>query len=204
MIDPAVLDAVLVSHRHPDHCVDVFAAFHALAYRPDPVHGIPFFAHPSVIDHLTGFLDAGRDHLIHTVFDFRPVEAGVDISVGDVAIRPVRMDHSVPTFGFGFEWQGRRLFYTADTGPNGSWIDDVGQPDLLVSEASFQGDSGGNGYTQHLTAAQAGEIASRVGATRLLLTHIPPHLDPRRSVREAETGFGRTVMAAVPGATHEV
>jgi ribonuclease BN (tRNA processing enzyme) len=203
-IDPADIDAILVSHRHPDHCVDVFAAFHAFAYGPNPIHSIPFFAHPSVIDHLTGFLDAGSGHQIHTVFDFNPIEAAGGFSVADLTMRAVPMDHSVPTFGFGFEAQGRRLFYTADTGPNGSWVEEVGPADLLVSEASLQGDAGDDGYRQHLTAARAGEIASRVGATRLLLTHIPPYLDPLRSVREAETEFGRTVMAAVPGATHEV
>ncbi len=204
VIEPAELDAVFVSHRHPDHCVDVFAAFHSFAYRPDPVDGVPFFAPQSVIDHLIGFLDAGADHRIYSVFDFNPVEPGVDISVADVAVRPIEMDHSVPTSGFRFEARNRRVFYTADTGPGGAWIDEVGPVDLLVSEASLQDEAGGDDYGKHLTARQAGEIASRIPATRLLLTHIPPHLDPLRSVREAETGFGRTVMAAVPGAIHEV
>ncbi len=202
--DPTAIDAIVISHRHPDHCVDLFAAFHALTYRPEPVRGVPLFAHRSVIEHVLGFLDAGSDHVIHSTFDITCVEADRRWSVGDVAIRAVAMDHSVPTLGFEFESAGRRVFYTADTGADGAWVDEVGPVDLLVSEASFQGDDGEGGYRQHLTAGQAGRIASRIEATRLVLTHIPPHLDPLTSVREAEMTHGRTVMAAVPGATYEV
>jgi ribonuclease BN (tRNA processing enzyme) len=203
LIDPIDVDAIVISHRHPDHCVDLFAAFHALTYRPDPVRGVPLFAHRSVVDHILGFLDAEDDHAIHSTFDITCVDADDSWTVGDLAIRSVGMDHSVPTLGFEFESDGRRLFFTADTGPNGTWIDQVGPVDLLVSEASLQSDSADE-YRQHLTAAQAGRIASRIGATRLVLTHIPPHLDPLTSVREAETTYRRTVMAAVPGATYEV
>ena len=204
VIDPTDVDAILISHRHPDHCVDLFAAFHAFTYRPEPVLGVPLFAHRSVIDHVLGFLDADDDHIIHSTFEFNQVEADSRWTVGDVAITAVEMDHSVPTLGFEFECEGRRMFYTADTGANGTWVDRVGGVDLLVSEASFQGDAGDAGYRQHLTAAQAGQIASRVEATKLILTHIPPHLDPLTSVREAETTHTGTVTAAVPGATYEV
>ena len=204
VIDPADVDAIVISHRHPDHCVDLFAAFHVLTYRPEPVSGVPLFAHRSVIDHVLGFLDAEDDHVIHSTFDLTPVEGGSRWTVGDVAIRAVGMDHSVPTLGFEFECSARRVFYTADTGAAGAWVDTVGPVDLLVSEASFQGDPGDDAFRQHLTASQAGRIASHVGATRLVLTHIPPHLDPLISVREAETTHGRTVMAAVPGMTYEV
>lgn len=204
VIDPADIDAVVISHRHPDHCVDLFAAFHALTYRPEPVRGVPLFAHQSVIDHILGFLDAGEDHSIHSTFDISGVEAGAVWAVGDVTVRAVEMDHSVPTFGFEFESAGRIVFYTADTGAGGTWSDRIGPVDLLVSEASFQGDAGNNAYRQHLTATQAGEIAAFVDATRLVLTHIPPHLEPLTSIREAEKTYGRTVMAAVPGTTYEV
>ena len=203
-IDPVDIDAIVISHRHPDHCVDLFAAFHALTYRPEPVRGVPLFAHRSVIEHVTGFLDAGDDHVIHSTFEITDVDADSRWTIGDVSIRAVGMDHSVPTLGFAFASAGRTLFYTADTGPNGIWVDAVGPIDLLVSEASLQGAPGDDGHVQHLTAAQAGGIASRIGATRLVLTHIPPYLDPLTSVREAETTYGRTVMAAVPGATYEV
>lgn len=202
LIDPSTVDAVLISHSHPDHCVDLFAAFHALTYGPEPASGVPLFAHRSVIERVLGFLGADEDHAIRRTFDIRSIESGSVWSIGDLHVEAIAMDHSVPTLGFRFEAHGRRLFYTADTGPRGTWIGRVGPVDLLLAEASLQNDR--NAHGQHLTAAEAGKIASDIGATRLLLTHIPPYLDPLVSVQEAETTFGRTVMAAVPGMSHEV
>lgn len=204
VIEPVTLDAIVISHRHPDHCVDLFAAFHALTYRPEPIRGVPLYAPSSVIDHMLDFLDAGDDHVIRSTFDIRIVEAGACWTVGDIALRTVEMDHSVPTLGFEFESSGRSVFYTADTGPNGSWVDLVGPVDLLVAEASLREDEGEDRYRRHLTAGEAGRIASQIEATRLVLTHVPPYLDPLTAVRDAETTYGRTVMAAVPGAIYEV
>lgn len=204
VMDPRELSAIVISHRHPDHCTDLFALFHAITYSPRPIEGLTLIANRSVIDHAERFLDAGEDHAVHRAFDIRPTEGGDILQVGAIEVTAVEMDHSAPTLGFRFESDAQSIFYTADTGPGGDWQTRVGPVDLLVSEASMQGASLGDGSVLHLTASQAGEIASRLGATRLLLTHIPPHLDPIVSVREAEATFGKTVMAAVPGATHEV
>ncbi len=71
--------------------------------------------------------------------------------------------------------------------------------DLFLCEATYQGESGVSPYPYHLTASEAGAIARRAGARKLMLTHIPPHLDPARSVIEAEASFDRPVGLAVPG-----
>jgi ribonuclease BN (tRNA processing enzyme) len=72
--------------------------------------------------------------------------------------------------------------------------------DLFLCEATYQGKSGIHPYPYHLTAGEAGSIARQAGARRLMLTHIPPSLDPARSVIEAEATFDRPVALAVPGA----
>lgn len=73
--------------------------------------------------------------------------------------------------------------------------------DLFLCEASYQGESGVAPYPHHLTAREAGRIAREARAEKLMLTHIPPHLDPARSVQEAEEVFDRPVGLAVPGAS---
>lgn len=201
-VDLADLDAVLLSHEHPDHCSDIFAAFHALAYGPGQYSSIPIFADQLVFDRIRGFIDAGDGHPINTAFAMSPVDTEESIDIGETRVTAVNVDHSPASNGFRIDHAGRSLFYTGDTGPNGSWADLIGGVDLLVSEATLQSDS--NPYGKHLTAAQAGQLAAQIGADRLLLTHIPPHLDRLQSIHEAEATFGKTVMVAVPGSIYEV
>lgn len=203
VMNPSEITGVVLSHRHPDHCIDLLAAYHARAYGPQRAGRLPVLADRSVVDRLLAFLDAGDDHTIHSVFRFEPLDADVVSRLGTVSIHPVVMNHSAPTFGSVFEADGKRVFYTADTG-RGPWEAQVTDVHLMICEATFQSGDAGSNPGGHLTAREAGEVATRVGAARLLLTHVPPHLDPAVSVREAEETFGGPVMMAVPGATHEV
>ena len=88
---------------------------------------------------------------------------------------------------------------TADTGPD--WSVEAFGPgaDLVLSEASFQGDGGPTGAeTIHLSARQAGAAARAAGARRLMLTHLWPGLDPNASVVEGSEAFGQEVTLAAP------
>lgn len=199
-IDAALVDAVVLSHRHPDHCSDLLTAYHVYGFGPEPRVGIPLFAPLSVIEALVAF--AGEQ--MGRVFDFRPVDGGDRVEIGALGVAFARTDHSVPTVASRWETESRALFYTADTGPEGEWMRLGEDADLFLSEASYQGPPGLAEYPHHLTAGQAGEIARGCGARELMLTHIPPHLDPARSVIEAETTFDRPVRLAVPGAALQV
>jgi ribonuclease BN (tRNA processing enzyme) len=141
---------------------------------------------------------------LYELFDFRPVWTGDKVDIGELAVSFTEMDHSVPTVGSRWEANNRTLFYTADTGPAGEWRDLARGVDVMLSEASYQGGSGDKVYLHHLTAGEAGAIAREVGAARLVLTHIPPYLDPARSLHEAETTFDRPVTLATPGAHFDV
>lgn len=201
-MDPSDLDAIVLSHHHPDHCSDFFSAFHALAYGPGDSRQIPVLSSRAVFDRLEAFLDVKPDHRLFQTFDLIEVAGGDQHRIGDLTVTPAEMWHSVPTLGTRYSNDESSMFFTADTGPGGDWVERIGGVDLLISEASMQNAS--PPYEHHLTAADAGAIAARIGAGRLLLTHIPPHLDTLTSIREAEDTYQRAVMAAVPGATYEV
>jgi ribonuclease BN (tRNA processing enzyme) len=202
--DLQTLDAVAISHEHPDHCSDLLSAYHALAHGPLKRSKLPVYCPASVIERISGFVRAGEGHPLAGTFDFRPVADGDRVEVGEIALGFRTTDHSVPTVGVRFECEGRVLAYSADTGAAGTWDDIAHEADLFLCEASYQGHPGDHDYTQHLTAGQAGQIARARGSKRLMLTHIPAHLDAAKSLVEAETAFDRPVSLAVPGTVHDV
>ena len=202
-VPPADLSAVVVSHRHVDHCVDVLAAFHAWAYGPDPREGVPLLAPLSVVDALAAFLGADDDHPFYRVFDVRPVSEGDHVDLEDLTVEFAVTDHSVPTVASRWSDGRRLLAYSADSGPEGDWCRVAIDADLFLCEATYQEATVAE-YPHHLRAAEAGRIARKVEARHLMLTHLPPHLDPLLSVEEAEATFGREVMLAVPGTRHRV
>ena len=198
------LSAVVISHSHPDHCADLFALYHALAYGSVGRPKMPVWAPGTVFERIGAFLAPDDPGRLESVFELHAVEDGDQARIGDIAVTFAGTDHSVPTVASRWEADGRTLAYSADTGPRGSWASVADSADLFVCEASYQGEPGVQPYPHHLTATQAGQIARSRGASRLVITHIPPHLDAAVSVDEAERSFDRPVALAVPGATHDV
>lgn len=198
-MDPDLIDAVVVSHQHPDHCADLATAYHAWTFRPSPRDPVSLLAPEAVWERLRAFLDKEP-----ACFEFTPVSTGVAATIGDLSVSFVNTDHSVPTVGSLWSANGRTLFFTADTGPGGEWSGRAENCDVMLSEASYQGSSEDKPYAHHLTAAEAGSIAREVGAGALMLTHIPPYLDKSVSVAEAEATFDRPVRLAVPGTSFTV
>ena len=203
-VEPDLIDAVVISHQHPDHCLDLLTAFHAYRFRPAPRYGVPVYCPQSVVDRLLGFVEAGDDSELVKTLDFHPVSDGDAVQIGDLEVSFATTDHSVPTVGSRWEANGKILAYSADTGPAGDWMRVAADADLFLCEASYQGPAGESDYPHHLTAGEAGAIARRVGARHLMLTHIPPYLDVSRSIVEAETTFDRPVSLAMPGVTFDV
>ena len=203
-VDPGLVDAVVISHQHPDHSSDLLTAFHAWTYCPEPRVGVPLYAPQSVWDRVKSFLDKAIDSHLESTFDFHPVWTGDDVNIGPLSVSFVEADHSVPTVASRWEANNRTLFFTGDTGPGGSWVDLAHGVNVMLSEAAYQGATEDKVYPFHLTAGEAGQIARDVGANKLVLTHIPPYLDAARSVDEAERTFDRPVALAVPGVSFDV
>ncbi len=203
-VDADMVDAVVISHQHADHCSDLLTAFHAWTYRPEPRSEIPVYAPQSVWDRVSAFVDKGQESVFDRTFSFTPVADGDLARIGDIEVRFAEMDHSVPTVGSRWEATDRTLFYTGDTGPAGAWRELAHGVDVMLSEASYQESTKDPAYPKHLSAAEAAEIAREVGAKRLVLTHIPPYLDRARSIHEAEQVFDRPVTLATPRASFDV
>jgi ribonuclease BN (tRNA processing enzyme) len=201
----AALDAVLLSHLHPDHFLDLCGLYVALRYAPGdgrperlPVHG-PTGMAERLAQAYGG--DVGDD--ARPVFDLREWSPRRPVRIGSVTVTAVPVRHSIPAFGLRLEHRGRVLAYTGDT-DSCPGLDELARgADLLLAEASFQeGRDVVRGL--HLTGRRAGRAAAAAGVGRLVLTHIPPWTDPEVVLAEARAEYPGPVSLAVPGQTYQL
>ncbi len=203
--DFASLDGLVLSHTHADHCLDVPAFYYARRFHADaPLPRLPLLCPPGTRELLAPIVREEGGDKLGEVFDFRRVEGGDRTEVAGVRLAFARTDHPVPTLAMRAEHGGRSFVYTADTGPGAELaaVEELARgAGLLLAEATYQ--EGKMGKPVHLSAAQAGGLARRAEARRLLLTHVWPAFDPAVSVAEAATaaGDGVDVAWAEPGTT---
>ena len=199
LVDFGAIDGVVISHRHPDHTVDLFQMFHARRYgAPDALPTIPLWAPVETIDRIVGFAKE-----LDEAFDLNVVADGDTIDLFGTKASFTRMAHPPETLGCRIESGGRVFAYSADTGPAADFERLAGGADLFVCEATYQ--ESDEEWEGHLTATQAAAIASRVGARRLVLTHLPPGRDHGLSLAEAQAAAGDVALQlAVDGLQLEV
>jgi ribonuclease BN (tRNA processing enzyme) len=186
--------AVVITHWHPDHCADIYGLHVLLKYGLGR-SGLPVFAPEGTEARLATLVDGDWGG----VFAWSAVGDGDVATVADCGLRFSRTAHPPPTLAVEVSADGKRLVYTADTGPDWSPEAFGTGADLVLSEATFQGPGGPPGAgTIHLSASQAAERAREAGARRLMLTHLWPGLDPTASVVEGSEAFGREVLLAAP------
>jgi len=184
------LTAVVLTHGHPDHCVDIYGLHVLLRYGLGR-ENLPVFAPEGLEKFLLSLVsDWGN------AFDWRAVGDGDAAKIGDIDLRFSRTDHPPPTYAVEARADGRRLIYTADTGPD--WSIDAFEPgaDLVLSEATYLHEN--RPAPIHLSAKQAGEAARAACAQRLILTHLWPRVDPAVAAAEGAEAYGGSVTLAAP------
>jgi len=202
------LDAVVLSHLHSDHCIDMCAYFVARYYRHDGGRcpAIPVYGPEGTEQRLvTAYDDVPSPEAMSEVFDFRTLGRPDSFELGPFTVRTAEVAHPVQAYAVRIEHResGRVLVYSGDTGPCGALETLAEGADLFLCEASFT-----RGKEQipdlHLNGEQAGEIAQRTRAGRLVLTHVPPWTDPQVNLRDAKEVFEGPVDVARAGAVYQV
>ena len=198
--DAVSVDAVLVSHGHPDHCADLNPLLRARALREDPAPALPVFAPAGALGPV---LALDRPGMLDGAIALREFAPGDRLRVGPFGVRSWLLPHWVPNAGLRLEAGGRALAYTGDTGPSPLLAELALGADVLLAEATFPWQVPGGDARYLSSARQAGAVAGQADAGRLLLTHLWPGADPDQAVRAAAEGYPGPVAVARPGLVAE-
>lgn len=214
------VDAVVISHMHADHTLDLVPYAYALTYSPrqqplpvGPHSGREVPARPAL--HLPpeggatlrGICSAWNcPGLIENAFAMEEYDPDRSVAVGDLVFTFGLVPHYIPTYAIRVTragGDGPTITYGADCRPNDAIVAFAQGSDLLVLEATLarperSGDRG------HLTGVEAGDHARRAGASRLVITHIPDEIDQQLALEDAARAFGGPTELAAEGDVYEV
>ncbi len=209
-VDLRALDAVLLSHLHPDHCLDLCGLYVALRYDPlaDAPGRIAVRGPSGTLARLERAYGAEEGGDLGRVLDVVEWADGEPVRVGPLVVTPRRVAHPVEAYGLRVEQRiGARtavLAYTGDTDTCPALEPLAAGADLLLSEASFV--EGRDDATRgvHLTGRRAGALAAAAGVRRLVLTHLPAWTPGDVVLAEARSAYSGPVDLARPGIVHRI
>jgi ribonuclease BN (tRNA processing enzyme) len=203
----ADLDAIVISHMHVDHMLDLFALWWGWIHNPVPLPRLlPLWLPPGGRDALleTARTLAGPDdvaQLTTKVFDLREYDPDEPLTIGDATVRFTPTRHYIPCWAIRVsDNDGHSLVYTADNGDAADLLPFVTGADVLVAEASLLAPPADpNAFRGVSTAAEVAALARDAGVETLVLTHIWPEHDAEASRAQARSVFGGMVEVGRPG-----
>lgn len=190
------VDAVLVSHGHPDHCADLNPLLRARALREDPPPALPVHTLPGALD---AVLALDRPGMLDDAYELCAFAAGDRLTIGPFGVDTRPLPHWVPNAGVRVTAGDTVLAYTGDGGPSPAVADLARDADLLIAEASYAAEPPPDDAGLLTDAGQAGRQAESAGAARLMLTHLLPGTDPAAARRAAARTYSGEITLARTG-----
>jgi len=195
------VDAIVLSHLHADHIFDACNYVVVRRYAPDgPYPVLPVYGPAGTAARLVAAYGEGP---LDDVYEFHDLRPGT-LHIGPFSLTVDRVNHPVETYGMRIEHDGRVLAYSGDTAPCDALVRLAKGADLFLCEASYP-DGEENPPDLHLTGRDAGEVATKAGAARLVLTHLVPAWCSEANVFEsASAAFAGPLEVARSGARYEI
>ncbi|MFZ0388675.1 MAG: MBL fold metallo-hydrolase [Solirubrobacteraceae bacterium] len=199
------LDAVVITHEHADHMVDLHGLFRARWFGKGDGTQIALYAPEPVLGKVIALEDPEAAEDLRTVFRWYPLPAA-SYEVGPFTLDSVALPHHVLTAGVRLTAPGLTIAYTGDSGPDPALVDLGRDADVYIVDATHPTPprSASDQPRLLLSAAEAGEVADAAGARRLLLTHFWPGTDRTLAVTEARRCFAGEIHQANEGTVIEL
>lgn len=196
------LRAIVVSHLHPDHYIDLVALRYGRTYGVAGARPIDVYLPPGGIAHLERLAAAlsGTTPFWDAALTLHEYEPGVALDLDGLTVYPHEVRHGIRSFGMRVEDGRTALAYTSDTVACDALVPLAQGAHTLLAEATLAGGAPRHhDPVTHLSAEQAAEVAVAAGVSRLILTHFWYTADRDLVVREAVARFSGDVQAAASG-----
>jgi ribonuclease BN (tRNA processing enzyme) len=195
-IDVAELDALILSHLHPDHFADIWGLYYALRFHPAGEQRVTVHAPAGTQELLTRIISDDSRPTFATLLDIREAAAGEVLEVGGCTVRLFAAEHPIETLASRIEVDGRVIAFTADSGVTTRLVECAQGADLLIADATWLERDRPLPAGIHMTGREAGQLAADAGVARLLLTHVLPTNDPEETAAEAAEVYDGEIITA--------
>jgi ribonuclease BN (tRNA processing enzyme) len=203
---PRDIDAVVLSHLHADHCLDLCGLYVAQKYSPTVLvrTRIPVYGPQGTGERMARAYDMTPPDGMHREFDFRELVDRQAVRIGPFIVTPHVVRHPAEAYGIRVEADGEVLAYTGDTDTCDGLNPLFRDASIALADSAFI-DGRDDAQGIHLSGSRAAQAAVDAGGVRrLMLTHIPPWNDPALCRAQAEAVWPGEVELAEPDAVYEL
>ncbi len=192
------IDAVFITHTHPDHFADLMPLIQALIATPDYTRKKDL----SVIgpSEFLQYYDKAIASVLGTPADFsiKLIEVKHRLDFGPFHVITAKTNHSADSIAYRFEHGGSSLVFTGDADYDQDIITLAQNAEMLIADCSFPNTKKVAG---HLSAGECGLIAKKAEVKKLLLSHLYPsgtpetdRIDESREVFDGEVILAEDLM----------
>lgn len=194
-VDVGAIDAVFVSHGHPDHCADLNPLLRARVLGGGECEPLPVYAPAGALHRV---LDLDQVRNIRRGVELVDLDDGSSVPVGPFRLESAALPHHVTNLGLRLTVNDDVFVYTGDSGHCADRTALAKDADVVLAEASYARQVPAADAPYLSTARQVGEMASEADVLLTLLTHLLPGEDPVDAMAAARAGVSGEVQWAVP------